>query len=201
MKTENNTKKVRLFVALPVPGEILRSLVNLQSALRNRGFKASWSRLETLHLTLNFLGEIPVHGVEKLAGAMEKAVEKHGRLSLGARGLGVFPTVKRARVVWAGVSGDVEELFDLQRSLAGCLSEVGIPVDRKSYSPHFTLARIKGRAEPREMIQMIREFQGWESPSVTLGEVNLYKSDLKPSGAVHTLLRRVELRQIDCERL
>ncbi len=196
MKTENNTTTLRLFVALPIPEEIGHYLLKLQNTLkkRNFNFKVSWARLESLHLTMNFLGERQCGEVEQIIRAVISAACTHDKFSISAGGVGVFPAVKRARVLWAGVRGDVEGLLSLQKNLTKHLAKAGVKPERKRYSPHLTLAQIKGQAPPLEMVKVIREFQKGESQTFIVRTVNLYRSDLRSTGAVHTLLCRTDLR-------
>jgi 2'-5' RNA ligase len=110
-------EKIRAFIAIDVPEPVLRSIATTQDTLRGSGLKIRWVRKEGIHLTLKFLGDIDRDDVEKIRVAMVQAANGFSPFTLRGEGIGVFPDLKRPRVVWAGVSGDVEVVLALQRDL------------------------------------------------------------------------------------
>ena len=195
MVTINNNKSLRLFVAVPVPDKVIRFLEKIQISLKKQGFRASWSNTTTMHLTLKFMGDTPAEMIDPIIGALEQTALVHEPFEVRARGVGVFPSVKRARVIWTGVRSENKVLSDLHQVLDRNLGKAGVPRSTKRFSPHLTLARLKTRLDSHRLIEVIKGFQTVESESFTCTSLDLYQSVLAPSRAVHTRLFRANFGQ------
>ncbi|MFH1156129.1 MAG: RNA 2',3'-cyclic phosphodiesterase [Pseudomonadota bacterium] len=190
----SNGNKLRVFIALPLPEYVVMFLKALQRDIMSIGFKASWSRMDAVHLTLAFMGDIDPDQVPVLIRALGLAAEGSEGFSLHAGGVGVFPSVKNARVIWAGVKGETDRLAGLHARLWTCLAQEGFPGESGRFAPHLTLARLKGYSDPKVMVAMIQKFQDFRSEVFACESVCLFKSDLLGSGAVHTCLFRAPLK-------
>jgi RNA 2',3'-cyclic 3'-phosphodiesterase len=184
---------IRAFIAIELPQEIIAFIHKIQQGLRSYGFKARWVRPENIHLTLKFLGDINSEDIKKAGDAIISAAGENASMSLGAKGIGVFPGVKRPRVIWTGIAGQTKELADLQKTLDGKLETIGFPKEKRPYKGHLTIARIKGKVDAKRLIDAMTEFGRLESKTFMAEEVVLFKSKLKPSGAVYTKLMSAAL--------
>jgi 2'-5' RNA ligase len=187
------SEKIRAFIAISLPESVLQSIVSAQETLKKSGLKIRWVRKEGIHLTVKFLGDIPRDDVESIHGAMERATEAFSPLVLQGEGVGVFPDLKRPRVVWAGVSGDVEILRALQRDLELQLNGLGFPKEKRPFKGHLTLGRIKGRTDGVKLGKALRALGDFRTASFTVQSVILFQSDLRPDGAVYSRLAEVRL--------
>jgi 2'-5' RNA ligase len=183
----------RAFIAIELPEEMIAFFHKIQEGLRSYGFKARWVRPENIHLTLKFLGDINSEDIKKAGDAIISAAGENASMSLGAKGIGVFPGVKRPRVIWTGIAGQTKELADLQKTLDGKLETIGFPKEKRPYKGHLTIARIKGKVDAKRLIDAMTEFGRLESKTFMAEEVVLFKSKLKPSGAVYTKLMSAAL--------
>jgi 2'-5' RNA ligase len=161
--------------------------------VRSYGIKARWVRPENIHLTLKFLGDINSEEIKKAGDAIISAAGENSSMSLGAKGIGFFPGVKRSRVIWTGIVGQTRELADLQKTLDGKLDTVGFPKEKRPFKGHLTIARIKRKLDARRLVDAMKEFGRFESKTFIADEVVLFKSELKPSGAVYTKLMSAAL--------
>jgi 2'-5' RNA ligase len=184
---------IRTFIAFSLPDHVKSALNRVQEDLKACGLKAQWVRLQSMHLTLKFLGNIEIDQVDPVAGKMAEAVRGIGPLLLGAKGVGVFPNIRRPRVIWAGLAGDVVQLGDLQRNIDAALSEIGFAEERRSFKGHLTMGRFKGRMDSRRVAQALEEFSGFETQTFTAQQLVLFKSQLEPTGAVYSQLKKVPL--------
>lgn len=184
---------IRSFIAIGLPEPVIAHIREVQSGLKARNLKMSWVRPENMHLTLKFLGNIKPSDVESIGREMAGAAKAYRPFSLSAKGLGVFPSIKRPRVVWAGLRGDMAALIDMQKDLESRLEKIGFPKENKPFRGHLTLARGKGKIDSKSLLDSMNEIGHFESPVFVADELVLYKSDLKPSGAVYTDLLKVEL--------
>ena len=152
---------MRAFIAIELPPEVADALKDLQRRLRQSGLKASWVRSENIHLTLKFLGDIAPENVEAISGAIKVVADRHAPFALSVAGLGVFPRVKKARVLWAGLSGGVAGLIELQQDLDAALSICGFERQIKPFRGHLTLARFRQRVDPGKLQSAFQEL-GWQ---------------------------------------
>ncbi len=187
---------IRAFIALPLPPEVKEAIHSLGRELVESGLRVRLVRPEGIHCTLRFLGNIPESKVEELGEAMARAVEGVSTTTLEAHGLGVFPNPARARVIWVGIKGNLQPVNLLHRALQGALEPLGFEREKREFSPHLTIGRWKSplnRTE-RELLQrLLHAHRNWEGGRFDLKELVLYRSDLHPSGARYTPLKRVEI--------
>jgi RNA 2',3'-cyclic 3'-phosphodiesterase len=189
-----NKRNIRAFIAIILPDEIKQHLSLIQRKFLNSGInpdirsdiRASFPKAESLHLTLKFLGNISVSDINKIKNCMEKAVVGIPVHSLFVSGIGVFPSVKNVRIIWAGLSGRIELTEKLAKQLEAHLFEdIDIQKEAKVFRPHLTLARVKSKIPPAKAIQQIKEFSTISSPEFSVTGISLFKSELAPSGAIH----------------
>ena len=181
--------ELRLFLALELPPEVRDSLEEIQRGLKRTGADVRWVRIGSIHLTLKFLGPVEPERVEEIAEAASGA----GPLTLSPSSAGFFPGARSPRVVWAGLSGDLEELGALASGLEQALVPLGFAAEKRGFSPHLTLGRVRSSRNKRDLIEAVLDLADWRGPGFQARELILFKSDLKPSGAVYTALKRLPL--------
>jgi len=184
---------IRTFIALELPPAVFSLLHKVQQDLKRINIRARWVRPENIHITLNFLGDINPGDIDKIGVAMTAAAIEFPPVTLTVRGIGVFPGIKRPRVIWVGLGGDIRSLLSLQSRLEQELAGAGFPKDKRAFKAHLTLGRIKQSAGPAVNRQMISEYATLSSDEFSCNQVILFKSDLKPSGAVYSKLKQTNL--------
>ena len=186
-------EKIRAFIAIEVPEPVLRAIATAQDTFRGSGLKIRWVRKEGIHLTLKFLGDIDTDDVDKIRAAMERAAKTFSPFTVRGEGIGVFPDLKRPRVVWVGVSGDVEVIRALQGDLETQLSSLGFQKERRPFKGHLTLGRVKDRLDRMKLSEALERLKDFRTEFFTAQSVVLFQSDLRPSGAVYSRLAEVVL--------
>ena len=184
---------IRTFIAFELPDTVLSALGRLQDDLKNRGLKAKWVRLQSIHLTLKFLGDIQADQVDPVAHQLAAAARGTGAFSLGAKGIGVFPNIRRPRVIWTGLAGDLETLGELQRNIDRALSEIGFAREKRPFKGHLTLGRFKGRTDSHRLAAALEALTEFDTRTFTAQQLVLFKSRLEPTGAVYSQLKQVPL--------
>ncbi|MBW2018847.1 MAG: RNA 2',3'-cyclic phosphodiesterase [Deltaproteobacteria bacterium] len=187
-------EKIRAFIAISLPEPVLEVIARAQETLRGLGLNIRWVRKEGIHLTLKFLGDIQRDDVEKIHAAMEQATKAFSSFTLRGEGMGVFPDLKRPRVVWIGISGDVEALRALQRDLESQLNGLGFPKEKRTFKGHLTVGRVKGRLGRTKLSEALEAVRDFRTASFTAQSVVLFQSDLRPGGAVYSKLAEVPLK-------
>lgn len=175
---------MRLFVALEIPLAVRQNLATLLESFRAITREPRWVRAENLHVTLKFLGEVAEGKVDALrSGFANTRSEKP--IALEFRGLGFFPNEKHPRVFWAGMEAS-SNLKTLAGDIEGAVEKLGIPREKREFSPHLTLARFERPRLPEALRQLIAENQQREFGSLRTNEFHLIQSKLKPAGAEYT---------------
>jgi 2'-5' RNA ligase len=184
---------IRAFIALELPDAARRTLVDLQARLQGELSQVRWVRPEGIHLTLKFLGDIPEAQVDPIGQALAATTQGQPPLKLGLKGLGVFPGVRKARVVWAGLEGETAALIALQRSVDAALEALGLPRERRRFKAHLTLGRFKKSPPAPDLVAVLERCSEYGPCALTLDRVVLYRSELRPQGARYTHLRHASL--------
>ncbi len=199
----NRSPDIRAFVAIELPQDVLDVLSVTQEQLRGHLGRAAeavrWVRVEGIHLTLQFLGSVPEASVGDISRAMLAGSEQVGPFALSLSGLGAFPSPRRPRVIWVGVTGGeraLAALHTLQAGVARELSALGYAPD-KQFHPHLTLGRVREDAKPAELAAIadaVAKGVGAPAPhAFRVDSVSLMQSTLQPGGAVYTRRASVKL--------
>jgi 2'-5' RNA ligase len=191
-------KVVRLFVAIELPGELLRALNGAQHALQREPALARlrWVRPEGIHLTLKFLGETSEGKLGGIEAAMARAVKGTAPFGLRLGKPGTFGGRGSPRVAWVDVEGEVESLAGLQARVEDELEGCGFAREKQTFSPHLTLARVPPERSREVAEPLASAIKSISIPAVTFTaeKISLMKSDLKPAGAVYTRLIEAPFR-------
>lgn len=185
-------EQVRVFVAVDVPAALQGKLRAVEDRLRRLPGDARWVSAPHLHLTLRFLGEIDLPRVAQVGAAVQRATARRSAFLLTLAGLGLFPGRGAPNVVWVGVERGREELLALQRDLETELEREGFPPEERPFSPHLTLARLRG-AVAAPWREAVRDFGDEPLLSFVVNEVWVMKSDLTRRGPIYTVLSAVKL--------
>ena len=184
--------QIRAFIAIELNDIVRDHLAALQQQLRQVDPTVSWARPEGMHLTLKFLGNVPEEQLPTLGDALEAVARQFAPFAVTVAGTGVFPNLRRPRVLWAGVQSADTPLAALAAAVDLAMAEHGFPREPRPFSPHLTLGRVKGVYNPQ--LTPILEQHGDELfGEVHVTELVLFRSELAPQGARYTALRRVPL--------
>lgn len=185
--------KIRSFLAIELPGEIVDKLGEVQDVLKLSGSQVKWVRHEGIHLTLKFFGNVEESAINEISQVVKGVASKINAFNLEVRGIGVFPNVSRPRVVWVGVESADRILDILHREVEVNLEKVGFEPEGRGFNPHLTLGRVKSLKNKRRLIEQTERFKGCGLGSFRVKDLFLFKSDLRPTGAVYTKLRSFDL--------
>lgn len=190
------TELLRAFIAVALPEPLAGFVSEVQRALKALGLRIAWVPPANVHLTLKFLGDIEPADIEPIAAVMTECARHVAPLVLSAARLGVFPDLRRPRVVWMGIAGDIPQLVALQQDLEARLDPVGkgrFKPEQRPFKGHLTLGRIKTRLESGTLVSALRETGQVASHAFTVDAIHLIQSRLTPSGSIYTPLRSVML--------
>lgn len=187
----------RIFIAVPVDSNVRAALADLP---RHDSPTLRWVAEHQYHITLKFLGDIGEPDLEVVRSAVEQSVirastgedDRHRRcVELTAKGVGAFPHVKRARIVWVGVGGDVNNLRKLQADIDTRLADVGFEAETRRFTPHITIARAR---HPEPLPASLSAYEDHDFGRWQVDHIEIIESQLSPSGPRYTVRHEIPLR-------
>jgi 2'-5' RNA ligase len=175
---------MRLFAAIPVEGEVRRTLQPLLARWAATDWPVKWAPPDALHLTVKFLGEVAPDRLPGIVTALGDATLGTPALPLVLRELGAFPTLDRPRVLWAGLDGEAALELLADRVERACAA-LGFAVEGRPFRPHVTLGRVReGRRLPLPAIQQLQQAR---VAGQSVGDrLVLFESRTLPGGASYT---------------
>ena len=186
---------IRSFIAIEVPQALKSRIGELQGELRRTDADVKWVRPEGNHLTLKFLGSIRQEDVEKISQAIAPVISACEPFEIRIHGMGGFPTSRNPRVVWVGLDRGKGEVHSLQQAIERKLAELSFPPENRPFSPHLTLGRVRSSRGKAALVQVLERHKEVEVGNFRASEVFLFRSELKPSGAVYTKLKNFPMRE------
>ena len=184
---------IRSFIAIDLPQETREKLAAIQEQLKQGRAGVRSVKPAGIHLTLKFLGNILPAQADDIAAAAAQVVRDEPPLTLCAAGLGTFPSPRKPRVIWLGLRGEVERLANIQAGVEKALEPLGFAREGRGFSPHLTIGRVKDRHRLQPLIDAMSTLELPEFNSFDADEIILYKSELRPTGAIYTKLHRMPL--------
>jgi RNA 2',3'-cyclic 3'-phosphodiesterase len=178
---------IRAFIAVRIDPAVTERIAEARSQLEPSLKGIRWVKEDNLHLTLKFLGPVAEDKIAPIAEALEKALRSMERFSVGCRGLGVFPDIRKPRVLWAGLQGGA--LGRLAAAVEEVLASIGLAREEREFKPHLTIGRWRDfTARPDALRSEMERWREHDFGRSEMNEVIFFQSVLKPGGAVHTPL-------------
>jgi 2'-5' RNA ligase len=185
---------LRTFVAVEASAAVRRRAAELIEGLASSGAGVKWVEPGGLHLTLKFLGDVGTGDVAGVCQAVNQAAAECPAFELEIRGVGAFPSPRRPRTIWLGTTQGREALAELARRIDKALEKLGYPREGRPFQGHLTIGRVRhGGPEMAELERRLRELDHAEVGRMTVEEVVVFSSDLRPTGPVYTPLGRTAL--------
>ena len=187
----------RVFLAVDLPDAVRARLQGPLDDLLPLGDYLRINPVERMHLTLHFLGHLPVADVERLPARLDPLVKAHRSFQVAAQAVGSFPNLARAQVLWVGIVGtELPRLMTLQSQLGTSLREAGLTVEER-FHPHLTLARVRRPLKGGQR-KLLTDWQArWKEPllgDIPVRAVQLMRSQLGSGPPRYTTLSTFELQ-------
>jgi 2'-5' RNA ligase len=181
----------RVFCAIGFPHDVREKVLAHSMRLRQAvpEANASWSRPDSIHLTLKFLGDIPQSRVDSLSMAAAKSSKGLEAFPISVQGSGVFPTGGRPRVLWIGIADPEGKLVELYRGLEEECSKAGFKREERPFHPHLTLARLRKPEGARALAEAHKQMK-FEPIEFTISELLVIRSELSSAGSKYTTISR-----------
>ena len=185
---------LRAFIALTPPATLQHTVAEVREVFQRLRLPWRWVTPEQIHLTLKFLGNVPVEQVTTIAQAMACAAQGQPMFTLRAQSLGCFPHASRPRVLWVGLADPGQALAHLYERLSAVLSPLGFPPEERPLHPHLTLARVQNVRPSNELWPILQAFHNRHFGDFSVTHLDLLQSQLQQGGARYALLHSVGLQ-------
>ena len=189
---------LRAFIALEIPSEIQRKVHQETNTLR-KGIDSlvRWVPIQNIHLTLKFLGDISPNNLDFLMQMLRREAEAIRCFDIHLTGLGCFPSLKRPRLIYVGIQAP-SGLEVLQRGIESASWRLGYETEKRPFSAHLTLGRVKQNVSAVEQQKIRRALENIQVDllgTARVDSVHLYKSELNPGGSIYTRLYSAPLKK------
>tara|TARA_Y100001954_G_C15557210_1_gene476828 strand:+ start:70 stop:609 length:540 start_codon:yes stop_codon:yes gene_type:complete len=179
---------MRVFVAVEISK--IQILNNVQKFQEDVKINAKPVRIDQIHFTLKFLGEIDEELCEKVKSVLNEISFSEFEISLN--GVGGFPNLKNPRVIWIGIQKNgVEKLGALAKEIEAKLALLGFENDKK-FKPHLTIFRVKKRIG--DVSSIIKDYETTNFGTEIVSKIKLKKSVLSPKGSEYSDLLEVNAK-------
>jgi len=181
--------EIRSFLAFELPGPIKNKMSEVSRDIKHFPLDARWVKVDNIHLTVVFLGQIEESNIPQMRESVASVCREYGPFHVSLKNVGIFGSRRNPRVLWMGLDGHIERMSRFRNTLQKVLAPFGVTQERRTFKPHLTLGRFrKGSRSGAQLDEILAKYEGLSSPICQLSELFLFKSDLKPHGAVYTPL-------------
>lgn len=179
---------MRVFIAVEISNE--KILEKIQTFQKNVKINAKPTRVDQIHFTLQFLGEINDEKCQQVQDVLNEI--SFSQFDISLKNVGGFPNLKNPRVIWVGLEKDgAGKLTDLANEIGTKLTKLGFEKDKK-FKPHLTVFRVKKRIE--SVSSIMKDFETMEFGTETISQIKLKKSVLSPKGPEYSDLLEVNAK-------
>jgi 2'-5' RNA ligase len=194
VKPQEGTKEWRIFCAIDLPDSVRAELRDHISRLREAvpDVAASWTRVENVHLTLKFFGNVNVDHIPAVSQAAARTAKEFSSFPIEVGKTGVFPKPSRPQVLWIGISDPSGKLLELQQQLENECAREGFEKEDRAYRPHLTIARLRKPEGSRRLGDAHLQMK-FEPSEIVLRELIVFRSELSSKGSRYTAISRHDL--------
>jgi len=181
---------IRAFIAIDIPDDVQAAISEAQARLKRvpAGVKVSWTGIDNLHITLQFLGSVAETVVDGIKSAIQTVTAKNQTFELSVRGVGAFPNEHRPRVLWVGCDDTHGRLKALAQAVHGVTRPLGFETEHREFSAHLTLGRIKYPRPDVALTSALDSLKDSTFGTLRVEAIHLVESQLHPNGSIYTKL-------------
>lgn len=182
--------KFRGFIAIDI--EAFTKIIQFENEIKNSGANVKLVEPENIHITLKFLGDTEEEHIEKIEEIMKNAVKETDSFEIQLKGAGVFPNQNYIKVMWIGIKNG-EKIGDITKKIDEKISELGFKKERRGFSAHLTIARVRSAKNKDKLMQIIEKYRDTEFANIKVNSIILKKSELTSKGPIYTNICEINL--------
>jgi 2'-5' RNA ligase len=193
MKDVNENKlKKRLFIAIEIPEDVRDDIYNLTAGMFKDKKYVKVVPVSNIHLTLKFLGDTDINEIDRIKSAIKGTAGQFEKFNYKISGsINAFPEYQNARVVFVEIESGGEQICKIYNELENNLSRIKIEREKRKFSPHITVARLKNRENLKELIN---KQEKKINRTLSCNGLTLFESQLKPEGARYIVLDKFSFK-------
>ncbi|MFC1748868.1 RNA 2',3'-cyclic phosphodiesterase [Pseudomonadota bacterium] len=180
----------RGFIAVELP--VTEEILSIGNDISHSDAQVKLVQPENIHITLKFLGQTPTQQIENIETIMKQSITDIQPHTINLIGTGVFPNERYIKVIWIGIKQG-EQLATIASSLNNQLSALGFKKEKRSFSPHLTIGRMKTAKGKEHILSIIEKYKETIFAEVNVQEIILKKSTLTPKGPIYETITSVSL--------
>jgi len=184
-------QKFRGFISIDI--KLFPKLIEFESEIKKTGANVKLVEPENIHLTLKFLGDTDESLINSIEEIMIDSIKDTKTFKIILKGAGVFPNEKYIKVVWIGIENG-EKIGEIANNINENISKLGFSRDKRKFSAHLTIARVKNVKNKKELINVINKYRDVEFLKINVDTIKLKKSTLTPRGPIYTTLKEVKIQ-------
>jgi len=182
--------KIRAFIAIDT--KAFPKLIQLAQELKQTKANIKLVEPENIHITLKFLGDTDENLIEEINKIIEESVQKTKPFEIQLKNTGVFPNQNYIKVIWIGIHNG-EKIAEIAQQIDEKLVELGFEKEKRPFSPHLTIARVKSAENKDRLLNIINKYQDATFQEIKIESIKLKKSKLTPKGPIYTTIRDVKI--------
>jgi RNA 2',3'-cyclic 3'-phosphodiesterase len=179
---------LRTFIAVEISAAARAKAGVLIGVLRTAGADVKWVEPHNLHLTLQFLGDVPENAIADVCNAVTRGAAEVEPFGLEICGAGAFPNVGKPRTVWLGAKEGAEKMAELHDRVALALAELGFQDDARRFQTHLTIGRVKSMKYVSLLTPLLRQQADFSAGRISVDRVIVFSSRLERGGPIYEKL-------------
>jgi len=190
-------KTIRSFIAIKIPAKIRNKLEKVQDNLKKSNAALQLVSPENIHITLKFLGDVPVESINDIQDTIRKSILQVDTFPISFSKIGVFPNSEYPRIIWIGIEKGRDELSLLNTKIENFISGFSLHQENRKFQPHLTLARVRSGRNRKRLLNILEELKNIRAGEMFAKEICLMESILKPQGTQYNILKIFSLNHLN----
>lgn len=184
----------RIFIALLINNELKNGLIQIQEKLKVSKAEVKWVSHEGIHLTLKFLGNVEDFQMENIYAIVSAVVANFSPFTISLSSLNAFPGMSRPQIIWVGIQQGREVICEINQQIEDNLVSLGFEKEKKRFSPHLTIGRVKGNKRCAELTSLLPKIESSNIGQMRVEAIHIMKSQLTSQGAIYSVLKEISLK-------
>ncbi|HEY4760020.1 MAG TPA: RNA 2',3'-cyclic phosphodiesterase [Thermoguttaceae bacterium] len=184
---------IRTFIAVEIDSALRARAKELIDILRASGADVKWVETHNIHLTLQFLGDVPEQQVTAVCKAVEQGAAQVQPFELEVGGAGAFPNTNRPRTIWIGAKEGHEHMVELHDNVALLLAEMDYRDEERRFQTHLTIGRVRGGKNIVTLGQLLKQHADFQVGRMQVEKATIFSSRLEHGGPIYEVLGTARL--------
>ena len=186
---------IRVFLSIDIEDtNLLTRITHIQEELDRQAAKMKLVEQENIHFTWRFFGDTPISKIEDIHQELLKL--KFDPIPIQISGVGAFPNVRKPRVIWVGVTQNVDKVCELKKMTDELLANLKYPIEKKKFIPHATIARIRAIRDRAQLFENLESLADESVGTMTVSNIRMTKSTLTQSGPIYETLWEIPAQEL-----